>query len=360
MPKLSVIVPVYNTGGILKQSINSILEQSYRDYELILVNDGSIDNSGMLCDEIAKSDSRVHVIHKENGGAGSARNAGIRQASGDFVIFPDADDFCKPEMFENMLRLMEEDDCDLVICSYENVKVNEQGRRFTQNSQPLFDAVFDDIDSVRKAWFKIRSINISLLNTPWNKIYKKNIINQFNIRFPDLRRAQDAVFNLLYYDHIKSLKVTGQCLYQYNVNDVVRVGKKFPKDVYKCFVEYNRIMEKIISGWGMYQGEYKALCDNNFLGNIDSCVELCENPVWKLTKDEKISYLEKLIRDKYIEERLKNYSGNVTEIEDIIKPILDRRADKIVTVLKKRTFKEALRKTDTVQILRKIRNFLRK
>lgn len=119
-------------------------------------------------------------------------------------------------------------------------------------------------------------------------------------------------------------------------------------------------MEKIISGWGMYQGEYKALCDNNFLGNIDSCVELCENPVWKLTKDEKISYLEKLIRDKYIQERLKNYSGNVTEIEDIIKPILDRRADKIVTVLKKRTFKEALRKTDTVQILRKIRNFLRK
>lgn len=360
MPKLSVIVPVYNTGKILKQSINSILEQSYRDYELILVNDGSTDNSGMICDEIARVDSRVHVIHKENGGAGSARNAGIRQASGDFIIFPDADDFCKTEMFENMLRYMEDDDCDLVICSYENVKVDEQGRKFVQNSQPLFDAVFNNVDSVRKIWFKIRSINISLLNTPWNKIYKKNIIDQFNIRFPDLRRAQDAVFNLLYYDHIKSLKVTGQCLYQYNANDVIRVGKKFPQDVYKCFVEYNRAMEKIISGWGMYQGEYKALCDNNFLGNIDSCVELCENPVWKLTKNEKRHYLEKLIKDKYIQERLKNYSGNVTEIEDIIEPILSGQADKIIMVLKKRTFKEKLRKTYIVQILRKIKSFLRK
>lgn len=360
MPRLSVIVPVYNTGTILKQSINSILEQTYRDYELILVNDGSTDNSGMLCDEVAKLDSRVRVIHKENGGAGSARNVGIEQASGTFIAFPDADDFCKPEMFENMMQFMEEDDYDLVICSYENVKVNEQGQRFDKEPQALFDAAFDDIDSVRKVWFKIRSMNISLLNTPWNKIYKKSIIDQFGIRFPDLRRAQDAVFNLLYYDHVKSLKVIGQCLYQYNANDVVRVGKKFPQDVYKCFVEYNRVMEIIISGWGMYHGEYKTLCDNNFLGNIDSCVELCENPVWKLTRDEKVRYLEKIIRDQYVQERLKKYSGNVTEIEDIIEPILDGQADKIVAVLKKRVLIETIRKMFIVQILRKIRNLLRK
>lgn len=355
MPRLSVIVPVYNAETTLKQSINSILEQTYRDYELILVDDGSTDNSGRLCDEIAKMDGRVRVIHKKNGGAGSARNVGIKQASGSFIAFPDADDFCKPEMFGNMMRFMEEG-YDLVICSYENVKVNEEGCRYSQETQEFFDAEFKSVDAVRKAWFKIRSMNISLLNTPWNKIYKKSIIDQYDITYPDLRRAQDAVFNLYYYDHISSLKIIEQSLYQYNSNDITRVGNKFPKDVYKCFIEYNRVMEEIITGWEMYYGQYKTLCDNNFLGNMDICVALCENPIWKLTREEKRGYLEKIIEDQYVQKRLKNYSGNVTEIEDIIGPLRKKKADKIAIVLKKRVIKEIIRKTFIVQILRKMRN----
>ena len=139
------------------------------------------------------------------------------------------------------------------------------------------------------------------------------------------------------------------------------LGKDSPKMYINVLLNIIALWKKLYRAREMYQGKYQKHCVIIVSsGDIDSCVELCENPVWKLTKDEKISYFEKLIRDKYIQERLKNYSGNVPEIEDIIKPILDRRADKIVTVLKKRTFKEALRKTDTVQILRKNWEFSRK
>lgn len=351
MPELSVIVPVYNTGAILKQSINAILNQSYQDFELILVDDGSTDNSGLLCDEIASTDRKVKVIHKVNGGAGSARNAGIEHAVGKYITFPDADDFCKPDMFQKLLQSTKNYDFDLIICSYESVKVDVDGNRSDIQPQKLFNAEFKDIEMVRKCWFEIRSINISLLNTPWNKIYKKEIIDQYHIRFPDLRRAQDAVFNLLYYDHVGSLKVVDECLYQYNANDVVRVGKKFPKDVYQCFIEYNRVMEEVITGWGMYRGEYKALCDNNLLGNLDSCVELCDNPVWKLTTDEKIAYLNNLMASEYLYRRLTEYSGNVEEIEDIIEPLLERNPKSVLKTLEKRNKIEQFKRSALGKIL---------
>lgn len=355
MPELSVVVPVYNTGRILKYSIAEILGQSYSDFELILVDDGSTDGSGSICDAFADRDHRISVIHKSNGGAGSARNAGIEKASGTFIIFPDADDFCKPDMFRMMMRTAHKGDVDLVICSYENVKVDGEGNRSDIQTQKLFDVAADSPEAARELWFKLRRINISLLNTPWNKIYKKSIIDQYRIRFPDIRRAQDAVFNLYYYDHISSVTVIGDSLYQYNANDAVRTGKKFPKDAYKCFIEYNRVMEQIINGWGMYDGEYKALCDNNLLGNIDSCVELCNNPVWNLTSREKIEYLNHLMSDQYLRDRLIHYSGDVPEIEDIVTPLIEGNAKRVLNMLNRRSRIDRIRRSVLGKGMRKLK-----
>ena len=107
--KYSIIIPVYNVEKYLKQSIQSVLDQSYEDFEVILIDDGSTDKSPAICDELAEKDERVKVIHKQNGGVSSARNEGIRQAKGDYILFLDADDWYDTKLLENCLPYTEKE-----------------------------------------------------------------------------------------------------------------------------------------------------------------------------------------------------------------------------------------------------------
>ena len=121
---ISVIVPVYNVEKYLEKCIDSICNQTYRNLEIILVNDGSTDKSGILCDKFKIKDSRIIVIHKENGGLSDARNAGIDIANGEVLGFVDSDDYIMPEMYEKMLNIMYANDLDIVQCGYKKVYEN--------------------------------------------------------------------------------------------------------------------------------------------------------------------------------------------------------------------------------------------
>lgn len=116
LKKISVIVPVYNSQAFLAVCVDSILAQTYPELEVLLVDDGSTDNSGAICNAYQQQDSRVRVIHKENGGAASARNVGIEAASGDYVAFVDSDDWIEPDMYRQMMAVASEYDCDVVLC----------------------------------------------------------------------------------------------------------------------------------------------------------------------------------------------------------------------------------------------------
>lgn len=118
MPEVSVVVPIYNVAEYLPKCIESILAQTYPDYELILVNDGSKDNSPEIAEEYAKKDPRIKVIHKPNGGLSDARNEGMKYATGKYVSFIDSDDFIEPDMLEKCVNAMHADDADMVIFDY--------------------------------------------------------------------------------------------------------------------------------------------------------------------------------------------------------------------------------------------------
>lgn len=115
-PVISVIVPIYNVEKYLPRCIESILNQSFKEFELILVDDGSSDNSGKICDIYAEKDERVKVIHKENGGVSSARNVGIKAVNGEYIGFVDPDDYIDREMYKNLYELCENNNCDIGIC----------------------------------------------------------------------------------------------------------------------------------------------------------------------------------------------------------------------------------------------------
>ena len=228
MVSLSVIVPVYKVEKYLHRCIDSILNQDFSDYELILVDDGSPDKCGVICDEYEKKDSRIKVIHKENGGLSSARNAGIDIMSGEYVTFIDSDDFIHPSMFSSMMGEMKNQNADISICSF--LRTSE---KVDYPDTSLKYKAFNNTESVKMLY----SVGISFI-TAWGKIYKSSLFE--NIRYPHGKYHEDefTTYKLLY--SAKKVIFTEDRLYFYYVNPESIIQSSFSEkhlDALDAFVE---------------------------------------------------------------------------------------------------------------------------
>lgn len=182
---ISVVVPVYNVEKYLTKCIQSIRNQTHHDLEIILVDDGSTDCSGGICDDFQKKDVRIKVIHKENGGLSDARNAGIDAAKGEYIAFVDSDDFIHPEMYTTMLRIMEGDKADIAVCGIKNVPETEEiDYNLTVPGQS--DKVFTGLD-MQYMYFEENFAMTAVV--AWNKLYKKELFHQ--VRYPKGKIHED-------------------------------------------------------------------------------------------------------------------------------------------------------------------------
>lgn len=163
--KISVIVPVYNVAAYLRECMESILQQDYRDLEILLIDDGSTDDSGTICDEYAVRDSRVRVIHQPNGGAAAAKNAGLRVASGRYLSFVDSDDYLEPGAFSHMVSLLEAHSADVVQCSFRDVYTDETADHVVLTDQCVFSTQ-EYLKRFTEDW------TCCLL---WDKLYKRSV-----------------------------------------------------------------------------------------------------------------------------------------------------------------------------------------
>lgn len=168
--KISVIIPVYNAVSFLDRCIQSVKEQVYQNLEIILVDDGSTDGSAALCDMLAQQDSRIRVIHKSNGGAGSAKNAGFRSASGEFIALVDSDDWIDPEMYMTLMLLMDKEEAQIAVCGIQ--KVTEGGH---------ISYYYDDLNE-RKTFSREEALNElprneMITNSMCNKLFRAEIID---------------------------------------------------------------------------------------------------------------------------------------------------------------------------------------
>ena len=170
---ISLIVPIYNVEGYLRKCIDSILVQTYNNLEILLVNDGSPDSSGIICDEYAKKDPRIKVIHKENGGLSDARNKGLDIAVGNYIGFVDGDDYIEPDMYQTLYHLIKEYNTDLSMISYNNVKNGITRPRVNTNTIRIFEKM-EALQSI--------IIDKEIQSYVWNKLYKAEILQ--DIRFP--------------------------------------------------------------------------------------------------------------------------------------------------------------------------------
>ena len=204
-PGISVIVPVYKAENYLHRSVDSLLAQTFADFEIILVDDGSPDNSGAICDEYAQKDNRVKVIHKENGGVASARQCGIDNAAGIYTIHADPDDWVEPTMLEELYNKAIAENADMVICDFyvstkEGNKYREQALSEGNSSKAL-----DDL------------LSNKLHGSLWNKLIKKSCFTDFNIRFIEgLNYCEDYLVCVKILSHDIKVTYLDKAFYYYD------------------------------------------------------------------------------------------------------------------------------------------------
>ena len=186
---ISIIIPVYNVEKYLERCVKSVINQTYKNLEIILVDDGAKDNSGKMCDELSKLDSRIKVIHKENGGLSDARNFGLKIATGDYIGFVDSDDYIADDMYETLYYTIKNNNADISIVSfYEMYKEKVIGVRDSGNLEIL---------SKQEA-MKELLIDTKIQSYAWNKLFKKELFN--DLKFPTGKNFEDIATTLLLFE----------------------------------------------------------------------------------------------------------------------------------------------------------------
>lgn len=193
--KLSIIVPVYQAESYLRKCIDSILNQTMSDFELILIDDGSKDRSGEICDEYALQDKRIRVIHKNNEGQATARNNGITAAQGQYIGFVDNDDMIRPDMFELLVHNIENINADISACSF--IQENEDGTIVSKNHTSK-KMILSNREGVKEFLTRTK-LDIYI----WTKIYRKSFLENHAIRFEAGKTDEDFLFNFEAFKHAK-------------------------------------------------------------------------------------------------------------------------------------------------------------
>lgn len=208
-PTVSIIVPIYNAEKYLNRCVDSILNQEYTDYELLLVNDGSQDASGDICDDYASRDSRIRVIHKENTGVSDSRNIAISQAKGTYLQFLDSDDWITPDATKLLVRAAEEHQCDLVISDFYRVV----GERVSHKGDIEEDGIMTQEEFASHMMENPADFYYGVL---WNKFYRRKIIEQHQLRMNvEISWCEDFMFNLEYIRYAKSVYALQAPIYYY-------------------------------------------------------------------------------------------------------------------------------------------------
>lgn len=222
---VSIIIPIYNVELYLKKCVQSVIDQTYNNLEILLVDDGSKDTSGLICDELKELDSRIKVFHKKNGGLADARNYGINNANGKYLYFLDSDDYIKNTTIEDLYNSIKQSNADVSVGKF--IYVDDEKEIFTQN----LTSKFYDNENIQTKQFLYDAIFApSFMVSAVNKLYKKELIDSFNHRFEHnhLIFAEDYLFNMKLLCKLKKIVINEESIYYYyqNPKSIIHTYKK--------------------------------------------------------------------------------------------------------------------------------------
>lgn len=222
MPKISVIVPVYNAEKSLKRCVDSLLAQIYTDFELLLVDDGSTDRSGVICDEYATLDSRIRTFHKPNGGVSSARNLGLDNARGIWITFADADDYVENNMLKRLIQKITEEKAEIIIANY----FEETHKRSIEVQQNLHSLTSHELIS--------DLLQGNLIGSTCNKLFTKRQFVDNNIHFPEnIDYCEDLIVVVQLIKLNPKIVFLPEAFYHYDTSSSESITRKYTKQLYK-------------------------------------------------------------------------------------------------------------------------------
>ncbi len=303
MKKVSIIIPVYKVEMYLARCLDSILNQIYTEWEAILIDDCSPDKSGVICDEYAKKDDRIKVIHREkNGGASAARNLGLEAATGDYIAFIDSDDYVTEKYLRTLVKDLEKNDADISQCSFYHVvngEIEEDVKKIGETVYPV------DVYTGEEAFGHCYGDgNVDLFNfLLWNKLFKREVVG--GLRFVEGLRCEDAIFISEVFLKAKRISRSDKRRYYYCRHDDSVMGKKEKdiKDMVISHVLAYREVAKICEGYTPYSQKlaqamlgkwYASAIKRKALGEELKAMLKEDNKRYKLSKNKKLSFLRRL------------------------------------------------------------------
>lgn len=263
--KISIIVPVYNSSKYLRSCIDSILKQSLSDWELILVNDGSTDDSGEICDEYAVKYPAIRVIHKENAGVSEARNTGLVAATGEYVGFVDSDDTIRPEMYQEMYDAAMENDAEIVMC--DAVTVYPDGRTEPDTIAQLSESCAIEHSNWTPDLLK------EMAGSAWRCIYQRRLIERNRVRFPtSLKFSEDRIFNLYLMGYASRLCYLKKGFYNrlmWEGSAVHRFHQDYYENIKKAAQTTKQAIENV---WRFENKNYEKIYLEQFIGGAIAAI----------------------------------------------------------------------------------------
>lgn len=316
-PVISIIIPVYNVEKWLERAVQSLQNQTLSDFELILIDDGSTDASGSVCDALAKEDNRIRVIHQENAGAAAARNKGIHEAKGEYLYFMDGDDWCENNMLNEMHRLAAKHQLDLTITGF-YIDTYYDKDKFFQEERTAPDMVYLTADKFRHAACEL--FDAQLLYAPWNKLYRKQYLLDNHIEFPTTF-WDDLPFNL---DVIRDITRVG-CLddyfYHFLRARAESENTRYRADMYEKREEEHRWITELFQYWQINDERVQEFLARRYAERLVGCIENVTNKNCTLPRAEKRALIKQMISTPQAKEALTKAEPNTKMMQLVLAPL---------------------------------------
>lgn len=305
---VSIIIPVYNMEKSLEDSVRSVLNQDYENIEVILVDDGSKDNSFAVCQKISADDNRVRCVHTENQGSGPARNVGISESKGRYLYFPDADDYIEPNAISTLVDAMNDGQYDLIVFGYKCL--THDGNAVLVREYESFEIAGEAIRQDYGEFFGMTN-RYSIQGAPWNKFFDGETIRKYNITYPALRRHQDEAFISRYVTYCRNVRFIPDVLYSYYQNTSGIEWKKYPVDYIDAVTGLRDVWNETIMQWNCDDINTHALVEKEIFSKIIKALELSYSPKMELKFCSRIKWLSATCRNTHFTDYSLRIAGSM-------------------------------------------------
>lgn len=292
-PKVSIIIPAYNVDRYIGRCIESLQRQTFQDFELLVVDDGSTDRTGAVADKCAERDIRIDVIHTQNQGAPAARNTALDRARGEYIHFIDADDWVEPGMLADLVATADEHKLDLLIAGFyiDTYYGNADQHTSELKNQPT--QIFASKEEFRTAAYRLFDTN--LLYTPWNKLFRRSYLESINARFKPTF-WDDFPFVLDVIRDIEKVGVTEKAYYHFLRLRAESETSRWRPDMYEKREEEHGWMLDLYEHWGLSGDPLSSeMVQRRYIERLVGCIENVCNPSCKLSEAEKFEHVHNMI-----------------------------------------------------------------